>query len=55
MKTDIKIAQENQMQPITVIAEKLHLTPDEIEPYGKYKAKIDKTAIHNLENLGNSF
>ena len=29
MKTDIKIAQENQMQPITVIAEKLHLTPDE--------------------------
>ena len=52
MKTDIKIAQENQMQPITVIAEKLHLTPDEIEPYGKYKAKIDKTAIHNLENFG---
>ena len=52
MKTDIKIAQENQMQPITVIAEKLHLTPDEIEPYGKYKAKIDKTDIHNLENFG---
>ena len=52
MKTDIKIAQENKMQPITVIAEKLHLTPDEIEPYGKYKAKIDKTDIHNLENFG---
>ena len=52
MKTDIKIAKENQMQPITVIAEKLHLTPDEIEPYGKYKAKIDKTDIHNLENFG---
>lgn len=52
MKTDIKIAQENQMQLITVIAEKLHLTPDEIEPYGKYKAKIDKTDIHNLENFG---
>ena len=32
MKTDIKIAQENQMQPITVIAEKLHLTPEEVEP-----------------------
>ena len=52
MKTDIKIAQENQMQPITVIAEKLHLTPDEVEPYGKYKAKIDKTDIHNPENFG---
>ena len=51
MKTDIKIAQENQMQPITVIAEKLHLTPDEVEPYGKYKAKIDKTDIHNPENF----
>ena len=52
MKTDIKIAQENQMQPITVIAEKLYLTPDEVEPYGKYKAKIDKTDIHNPENFG---
>ena len=52
MKTDIKIAQENQMQPITVIAEKLHLTPDEVEPYGKYKAKIDKTDIHNPEIFG---
>ena len=51
MKTDIKIAQENQMQPITVIAEKLHLTPEEVEPYGKYKAKIDKTDIHNPENF----
>ena len=51
MKTDIKIAQENQMQPITVIAEKLHLTPDEVEPYGKYKAKIDKTDIHSPENF----
>ena len=52
MKTDIQIAQENQMQPITVIAEKLHLTPDEIEPYGKYKAKIDKNEFHNPENFG---
>ena len=51
-KQILKIAQENQMQPITVIAEKLHLTPDEVEPYGKYKAKIDKTDIHNPENFG---
>lgn len=52
MKTDIQIAQENQMQPITVIAEKLQLTPDEIEPYGKYKAKIDKNEFHNPEKFG---
>ena len=32
MKTDIEIAQENQMQPISVIAEKLNLTPEEVEP-----------------------
>ena len=52
MKTDIEIAQKNQMQPITVIAEKLNLTADELEPYGKYKAKIDKNDIHNPENFG---
>ncbi|WP_298729371.1 formate--tetrahydrofolate ligase [uncultured Granulicatella sp.] len=52
MKTDIQIAQENQMQPITVIAEKLQLTPDDIEPYGKYKAKIDKNEFHNPEKFG---
>lgn len=52
MKTDIQIAQENQMQPITVIAEKLQLTPDNIEPYGKYKAKIDKNEFHNPEKFG---
>lgn len=52
MKTDIQIAQENQMQPITVIAEKLRLTPHEIEPYGKYKAKIDKNEFHNPEKFG---
>ena len=50
MKTDIQIAQE--MQPITVIAEKLQLTPDDIEPYGKYKAKIDKNEFHNPEKFG---
>ncbi len=33
------------MQPISVIAEKLNLTPEEVEPYGKYKAKIRMTFI----------
>ena len=40
MKTDIQIAQEAKMLPIGKIAEKLGVTEDELEYYGKYKAKI---------------
>ena len=41
MKKDIEIARDVMKQPIVTIAEKLNLSPDEIELYGKYKAKID--------------
>ena len=40
MKTDIQIAQEAVMKPITEVAEKLGILADELELYGKYKAKI---------------
>ncbi|ASW42099.1 formate--tetrahydrofolate ligase [Clostridium isatidis] len=40
MKSDIQIAQEAKMEPIVKIAEKLGLTEDEIELYGKYKCKL---------------
>jgi len=40
MKSDIEIAQEAKLEPIVKIAEKLGLTEDDIELYGKYKAKI---------------
>ncbi|MBQ2765429.1 MAG: formate--tetrahydrofolate ligase [Clostridia bacterium] len=40
MKTDIQIAQKAKMLPIGKIAEKLGVTEDELEYYGKYKAKI---------------
>lgn len=40
MKTDIEIAQEAQMDPITSVAAKLDISPDELELYGKYKAKL---------------
>ena len=40
MKTDIQIAQEAVMQPITKVAEKLGIREDELELYGKYKAKF---------------
>lgn len=45
MKTDIQIAQEATMLPIGKIAEKLGVTEDELEYYGKYKAKINDEFI----------
>ncbi len=44
MKSDIEIAREVTLRPITEIAAKLGLTEDEIELYGKYKAKIARKA-----------
>lgn len=52
MKSDIEIAQEATMQPITKIASKLGLTEDEIDLYGKVKAKILKSDIHEANNYG---
>ena len=49
MKTDIQIAQEAVMKPITEIAEKLSITPDELELYGKYKAKISDEYLEKIK------
>lgn len=38
--TDIEIAQSVEMKPIGEIAAKVGITPDELEYYGKYKAKL---------------
>lgn len=48
-KTDIEIAQECKMQPIIEIARKIGISEDDIELYGKYKAKINQTAIKSNE------
>lgn len=40
MRTDIELAREAKMLPIREIASKLGITEDEIEQYGKYKAKL---------------
>ena len=40
MKTDIQIAQEAVMEPITEVAARLGIDADDLELYGKYKAKI---------------
>lgn len=50
VKTDIEIASECVMEPIVEVAKKCGLKEDEIEQYGKYKAKISFDAIHRLEN-----
>lgn len=45
MRSDIEIAQSANMEPIIKIAEKLGLTEDDIELYGKYKCKISLDVI----------
>lgn len=48
MKTDIQIAQEAVMKPISEIAENLGISVDDIEPYGKYKAKLSPNVFETL-------
>ncbi len=50
MKTDIQIAQEAKMLPITDIADKLGIEDDELELYGKYKAKINDAFLKRMES-----
>ena len=49
MKTDIEIAQEAQMLPITEVVKEIGLTPDDLELYGKYKAKISNEYLKKIE------
>ncbi|AXL20545.1 formate--tetrahydrofolate ligase [Megasphaera stantonii] len=46
--SDIEIAQQTALEPIVKIAEKVGLTDDDLELYGKYKAKISFDAIKRL-------
>ena len=50
MLTDVEIAQSAKMKPISEIAKKVSLEDDDLELYGKYKAKIALEAINRLEN-----
>lgn len=51
MKSDIEIANSVQLKPIVEIAKKLNLKEDELELYGKYKAKISKKPAPVTDNL----
>ena len=53
MKTDIEIAKEAVMLPITKIADKLGITDDELELYGKYKAKINDAFLKRTADRPN--
>ncbi len=52
MKTDIEIAQEAKKEHILKIAEKLGLSEEDIEYYGKYKAKLEPSALEGKERKG---
>lgn len=49
MKTDIEIAQAATLKPIVEIAKRIGLTFDDLELYGKYKAKIDYQTIEKVK------
>ena len=48
--SDIEIANQVKMKPITDIAEKLSIPRDSLSLYGEYKAKINVSKIGDLEN-----
>ena len=49
MKTDIEIAQEAELNRIEEIAGKLDIQPDDLELYGKYKAKLSDELMSRIE------
>lgn len=54
MKTDVQIAQEAKLKPISEIANGLGIGDDELELYGKYKAKISLDVLKKLESKPNA-
>ncbi len=52
MLTDIEIARNCKIKPIYEISDKLDIPRDNVEPYGKFKAKIDTTFLKNKKENG---
>lgn len=48
MKTDIQIAQEANLEPIVEVAKKLQISADDLELYGKYKAKLSEEYLEKI-------
>ncbi|MBO4775034.1 MAG: formate--tetrahydrofolate ligase, partial [Lachnospiraceae bacterium] len=53
MKSDIEIAQSAKMKPITEVAKLLDIPEDDLELYGKYKAKLSDEYIDSVKNNKN--
>lgn len=53
MLTDIQIAQQNELAPISEIAEKIGFNVDDIDLYGKYKAKVPAKTLEKIESNEN--
>lgn len=53
MKTDVQIAQESKMVPIVEVAKKVGLEEDDLELYGKYKAKVSLDILKRMEDKPN--
>ncbi|MBC7258883.1 MAG: formate--tetrahydrofolate ligase [Chloroflexi bacterium] len=51
--SDIEIAQEAKLRPITEIMEEIGLLPDEVDLYGKYKAKVHLSVLERLKDRPN--
>lgn len=51
-KSDIEIAQEATMKPVLEIANSIGLSEEDLELFGKYKAKISMEAVNRLQNSG---
>ena len=54
MKTDIQIAQEAKLMPITEVAEQLGISFDDLELYGKYKAKLSDEYLESIQGKQNA-
>ncbi|MCM6879332.1 formate--tetrahydrofolate ligase [Enterococcus faecium] len=50
MKNDLRISQETEIEPIVEVASKLDLKEDDLELYGKYKAKINFSGINRSKD-----
>ena len=50
MKTDIQIAQEAELQPIKEVAASLGISEDDLELYGKYKAKLSSGFMNEIKD-----
>ncbi len=50
MKSDIEIAQECEMMPIVDVAKQVGIAPDELELYGKYKAKLSDELLERVSD-----